>query len=64
MFDMLVFLARAINLTENQQSQIAKYPVGTSPVHEKSPKKSHFLRACSSPRSTLFDFFQFHDRRR
>jgi hypothetical protein len=29
---MFLFLARAINLTESQQSQIAKYPSGISTV--------------------------------
>lgn len=48
MSDMLVFLARAINLTENQQSQIAKYPVGTLPSDENSPKKRDCLSACPS----------------
>lgn len=35
-----LFLARAINLTEKQQSQIGKYPAGTSPSDETSQRKS------------------------
>ena len=35
-----LFLARAINLTEKQQSQLGKYPAGTSTSTETSQKKS------------------------